>query len=57
MPCIVLSKQLTGFVIGLLLCWPSRVLALNPQTLISQYAADHWRTADGLPQASVLAIA
>jgi ligand-binding sensor domain-containing protein len=33
------------------------LLALNLQTLISQYAADHWRTADGLPQASVLAIA
>src|SRR6185436_16588250 len=33
------------------------VLALNPLTLISQYAADHWRTADGLPQASVGAVA
>jgi signal transduction histidine kinase/CheY-like chemotaxis protein/ligand-binding sensor domain-containing protein len=56
-PCVVPSKRLTGLAIGLLLCWPARVLALNPQTLISQYAADHWRTADGLPQASVMAIA
>jgi signal transduction histidine kinase/ligand-binding sensor domain-containing protein/DNA-binding response OmpR family regulator len=31
--------------------------ALDPRTLISQYASDHWRTRDGLPQASVGAIA
>ena len=31
--------------------------ALNPRTLISQYASDHWRTRDGLPQATVGAIA
>ena len=46
-----------GLAVGLLLTLPSRALALNPRTLISQYAADHWRTSDGLPQASVGAIA
>jgi signal transduction histidine kinase/CheY-like chemotaxis protein/ligand-binding sensor domain-containing protein len=41
-----------------LLLWvPTTSAALNPRTLISQYASDHWRTRDGLPQASVGAIA
>ena len=42
---------------AVVLTLPSSALALNPRTLISQYAADHWRTTDGLPQASVGAIA
>ena len=41
----------------LLLVAPSTSWALNPRTLISQYTTDHWRTEDGLPQASVGAIA
>jgi len=40
-----------------LLARASTSSALNPLTLISQYAADYWRTADGLPQATVGAIA
>jgi signal transduction histidine kinase/CheY-like chemotaxis protein/ligand-binding sensor domain-containing protein len=54
---IVPSNLRAGLAICVLLSWPSRALALNPQTLISQYATDHWQTADGLPQASVAAIA
>ena len=41
----------------LLLAAPLTSSALNPRTLISQYASDHWRTRDGLPQATVGAIA
>jgi hypothetical protein len=37
--------------------FPDRSSALNPRTLISQYTADHWSAKDGLPQASVGAIA
>ena len=36
----------------LLLVSPATCWALNPLTLISQYAADYWRTSDGLPQAT-----
>src|SRR4051794_40053081 len=46
-----------GLTIWLLLSLSTASWALNPQTLISQYAADHWQTEDGLPQASVSAIA
>jgi signal transduction histidine kinase/ligand-binding sensor domain-containing protein/CheY-like chemotaxis protein len=41
----------------ILLAFPAPAKALNPHTLISQYAANHWRPSDGLPQASVNAIA
>ena len=40
-----------------LLAIAAHSFALNPHTLISQYAADHWSTRDGLPQATVGAIA
>src|SRR6185295_227078 len=40
-----------------LLALSVRSFALNPHTLISQYAADHWSTKDGLPQPTVGAIA
>ena len=43
--------------VGLLLAAPSTSWALNPLTIISQYTADSWRTDDGLPQASVGAVA
>ncbi len=46
-----------GLAIALALSWAAPASALNPQTLISQYASDHWQTKDGLPQASVGAIA
>src|SRR5215210_1830658 len=40
-----------------LLALPLPSAALDPRTLISQYASDHWQTRDGLPQASVSAFA
>jgi signal transduction histidine kinase/ligand-binding sensor domain-containing protein/CheY-like chemotaxis protein len=46
-----------GVGICILLAAPATVAALDPRTLISQYTSDHWRTRDGLPQASVGAIA
>src|SRR3954468_7924415 len=52
-----LAWRCSAAVAVLLLLTPSRSWALDPLTLISQYAADYWRTADGLPQASVGAIA
>src|SRR5882672_874767 len=50
-------RRSAGLALLLLLASASSSWALNPLTLISQYAADYWRTADGLPQASVGAIA
>jgi signal transduction histidine kinase/ligand-binding sensor domain-containing protein/CheY-like chemotaxis protein len=55
--CLASSRLGPWLAVGLLLTLPSSAIALNPRTLISQYAADHWRTSDGLPQASVGAIA
>lgn len=43
--------------VGLLLVAPAAAWALNPLTMISQYATDAWLPVDGLPQASVGAIA
>ena len=54
---IIGRRAAAGLVFCCLLAAPSRSWALNPLTLISQYAADYWRTADGLPQASVGALA
>src|SRR4051794_18396908 len=50
------SGGVAGLAMCLLLASPATSWALNPLTLISQYAADYWRPADGLPQASVGAI-
>jgi ligand-binding sensor domain-containing protein len=46
-----------GLALCVILLWPAASWALNPRTFISQYAADHRQTKDGLPQASVGAIA
>ena len=46
-----------GLAVCFLVAAPCRSWALNPLTRIAQYTADYWRTADGLPQASVGAIA
>jgi signal transduction histidine kinase/ligand-binding sensor domain-containing protein/ActR/RegA family two-component response regulator len=43
--------------VALLLALPRPAAALNPRILIAQYAFDQWRTGDGLPQATVGAIA
>ena len=51
------TTRRAGLAVCLLLAAPLPSAALNPRTLISQYASDHWRTRDGLPQASVGAIA
>ena len=51
------SRLSPGLAVAFLLSLPATASALNPKTLISQYAFDHWRTSDGLPQASVGAIA
>jgi signal transduction histidine kinase/CheY-like chemotaxis protein/ligand-binding sensor domain-containing protein len=40
-----------------MLALPAESLALDPSTLLSQYAFDQWSTGDGLPQATVGAIA
>ena len=40
-----------------MLALPAASLALDPRTLLSQYAFDQWGTGDGLPQASVGAVA
>jgi signal transduction histidine kinase/ligand-binding sensor domain-containing protein/CheY-like chemotaxis protein len=45
-----------ALVIGLVLMLPTAASALNPRTLISQYAANRWGVTDGLPQASVSAV-
>ena len=50
-------RRSAALAVCVLLARPSTSWALNPLTLISQYAADYWRTADGLPQATVGAIA
>jgi signal transduction histidine kinase/CheY-like chemotaxis protein/ligand-binding sensor domain-containing protein len=50
------SGRAAGLALALLLASPATASALNPLTLISQYAADYWRTTDGLPQATVGAV-
>jgi ligand-binding sensor domain-containing protein/signal transduction histidine kinase len=51
------SKPRAGLALALLLALPATAWALNPRTLISQYPANRWGTSDGLPQASVSAVA
>ncbi|MEO7275844.1 MAG: two-component regulator propeller domain-containing protein, partial [Vicinamibacterales bacterium] len=46
-----------GLGLGLLIALPLSTAALDRTTLISQYAADRWGTKDGLPQATVNAVA
>jgi signal transduction histidine kinase/ligand-binding sensor domain-containing protein/CheY-like chemotaxis protein len=46
-----------GLGLGLLMALPFSTDALDRTTLISQYAADRWGTKEGLPQASVNAVA
>ena len=54
----VTSSQLRArLVCAFLVTLPPAASALNPRTLISQYTANRWGTADGLPQASVSAVA
>jgi signal transduction histidine kinase/ligand-binding sensor domain-containing protein/DNA-binding response OmpR family regulator len=54
---ITVWQRSAALTVCILLARPSTSWALNPLTLIAQYAADYWRPADGLPQASVGAIA
>ncbi|MEO6235609.1 MAG: two-component regulator propeller domain-containing protein [Vicinamibacterales bacterium] len=54
---LALSMLRAGLALSVLLGLPCTVAALNPATLISQYAADRWGTKEGLPQASVVGIA
>ncbi|MEO7273503.1 MAG: two-component regulator propeller domain-containing protein, partial [Vicinamibacterales bacterium] len=46
-----------GLGLGLLIALPLSTAALDRTTLIAQYTVDRWGTKDGLPQATVNAVA
>jgi signal transduction histidine kinase/CheY-like chemotaxis protein/ligand-binding sensor domain-containing protein len=54
---LVSTTRRAALVLCLMLAPQAESLALDPSTLLSQYALNRWGTAEGLPQASVGAIA
>jgi signal transduction histidine kinase/ligand-binding sensor domain-containing protein len=53
--CVVAAQMLIGLC-ALFMCAASNVLALDPNTSITQYMRDAWTTENGLPQTTVLSI-